>query len=169
VTQSNNALRFFSAILTVGGICGFVLLELTFPKTIIQSIRLASSIVILAALFGWAVFVGIRLWQGTPYGRKWAPILFAFQIPMLKLPGLTCNWFTGTNFGPVLQFASGDADIGFIAKIGAGGSLAIGNEANPISLGVNIFAIIALVLLLRSNKSNNYASAAPDAASRGGF
>lgn len=101
--QANKTTRFFAAMLVVGGALGIVLVGVAGLQLVRQSFLLAIPMFGLVDLFAWAAFTGVRLWQGTDYGRRWAPILFAAQIPTLVVPGLTYQWFTGAEFGPALS------------------------------------------------------------------
>ena len=107
----------------------------------------------LCAVFAWSCFTGVRLWQGTSYGRKWAPLLFASQIPVLAVPGLHYEWFTGAHFGPVLTLA-GDSVNGTLAfNVGANGQFYVGTGGSGLMFGANLFAVLALICLVRSNNS----------------
>jgi hypothetical protein len=153
VIQHNRTTRFFAAMLIGGGAIGMAIVAIIGFQLVQQSWLLIVPMAGLAAVFAWAAFTGVRLWQGTPYGRKWAPILFASQIPVLAIPGLKYQWFTGANFGPAIQFGSGSTEAGFSANIGANGDFLFGPGVTECVFGINLFAIIALVLLVRSNNA----------------
>lgn len=136
-----------------GGIAGVAIAAIVSIKLTQQNGLFIIPMAALAALFAWAIFVGIRLWQGMPYGRKWAPILFASQIPVLSLPGFKYQWFTGAELGAALQFDGGSARLGFSANLGATGQFFVGTNVTEFVIGINLFAVAALVLLVRSNIS----------------
>jgi MFS family permease len=164
MNQHNKTTRFFAAILITGGILGI------FSAALLGAYFLNAQgwpILLLVAggiaLFAWAIFTGFRLWQGTPYGRRWGIILFASQIPIIALyPTPQYQWFTGIQFSPILQL--GDSFIKGGIEIGAGtylfaiaqfcANITYPNTGGTASIiGVNIFAIIAVLLLIRANKS----------------
>ncbi|QEM81155.1 hypothetical protein [Halomonas binhaiensis] len=149
----NKTTRFFAAMLVIGGIIGIAIAAILGVQLIRQSWLLAFPMGGLAALFAWAVFTGLRLWQGTPYGRKWAAILFASQIPELTLPGLKYQWYTGAHLSPTLQFGNGSAGADFSANIGASGEFFIGAGVPELVIGINLFAVLAVILLMRANHS----------------
>jgi hypothetical protein len=143
--------RFFSAMLMVGGVFGLFATLAAGAQLAKQHWLFALPMLALAALFAWAAFAGLRLWQGTPYGRKWATILFASQVPILALPGFRYQWFTGAQFGPYLRWGDGSVTANFGANFGANGDFFMGSALVGSSVGVNLFAVIAFVMLLRAN------------------
>ena len=145
--------RFFAAVLLVGGATGVGLTIFLAYRFAQQHWALALLAFALCALFAWSCFVGFRLWQGAPYGRKWAPVLFASQIPVLAVPGLHYQWFTGANFGPVLTFSGGSVNGTLAFNVGANGEFYVGAGGSGFMLGANLFAVLALVCLVRSNNS----------------
>lgn len=101
-------------------------------------------------LFGSAILTGIRLWQDTAWGRKWAIILFASQVPVLSFPGLVFLWYTGLQVAPVVQVTA-TFEFGMLLELGASGQFFVGGAENPVVLGVNVFALAALVFLVHFN------------------
>jgi len=154
VNHYNKTTRFFAAMLVIGGVLGIAIVAIIGGQLIKQHWLLAFPMGGLAALFAWAAFTGSRLWQGTPYGRKWATILFASQIPVLALPGIKYQWFTGAHFGPLLQFGNGSTRAEFGVNVGANGEFFIGTGVTEFAIGINLFAVFALLLLVRSNNSS---------------
>jgi hypothetical protein len=164
VFQPRKCTRFFAVMLIAGGIIGVATTAALGLQPVGQSFTRAVPMLALMALFGWATYTGVSLWQGTAYGAKWAPIIFASQIPILIVPGATYQWFTGANFGPLLRLAGGSTRIAFSLNLGASGRFFVGTSALEIAIGINLFALVALLLLVRSNKVTNNAPSAPDAA-----
>lgn len=151
--QYNKTTRFYAAMLVIGGVLGIAIAAIMGIQLVNQSWPLIFPMAGLAALFAWTAFTGMRLWKGTPYGHKWATILFASQIPVLALPGFKYKWFTGAHFGPALQFGNGSSKITFGANVGANSQFFVGTGVSEFAIGVNLFAVIALILLVRSNNS----------------
>lgn len=148
----SNTTRFFAVILMLGGVVGVICAVFFGIQFFQQHSLLALPMVGLGALFVWAVFIGYRLWQGTPFGRKWATILFASQIPVLVLPGITFQWFTGAQLRLVFLFGDHANDLIFVGTFGANGEFYVGNFTTEFMVGINFFAVIALLLLRRFNK-----------------
>lgn len=142
-------------MLVAGGSVGVAMVMILGLKLLPQGWLLLVPLAGLAALFAWAAFTGIRLWQGTPYGRRWAPILFASQIPMFSLQGIRYQWFTGVELSPTVQLGTGSVPLGLSVNLGANGQFFFGDEAAELFIGLNLFAVVALVLLLRANSSFN--------------
>jgi hypothetical protein len=159
MNQYNKTIRFFAATLMVGGIHGVMVAGITGIEVLKTSLITQSWLPMLpacalVALFAWVVFTGLRLWQGTPYGRKWATIVFASQIPVLSLPGFRYAWHTGAEFSTISGLGSGSFADSISAYIMSSGcDFYVGTGANPIAIGVNLFAVIALILLINANNS----------------
>jgi hypothetical protein len=164
VFQPRKTARFFAVMLIAGGIIGVATVAVLGLQPAAHSLLRAVPLLALTAVFGWAAYTGVGLWQGAAYGVKWAPIIFASQIPILTVPGVTYQWFTGANFGPLLRLAGGSTRMVFSMNFGASGRFLVGTSAFEIVIGINLFAVVALLLLVRSNKVTNYAPSAPDAA-----
>lgn len=148
--QYTRTTRFFAVMLVGGGIAGIAIAAIVGITLIQQNGLFIIPMAALAVLFAWATFIGVRLWQGMPYGRKWAPVLFASQIPVLALPGFKYQWFTGAELGVAMQFGGGSSRLGFSANLGANGQFFLGTDVTEFAVGVNLFAVVALVLLVRS-------------------
>jgi len=127
--QHNKTTRFFAAALMIGGIAGFVIVALLAMKVPFMHFWLI--LFLFFAAFMWAIYTGFRLWQGTPYGRKWAVILFASQIPVILIPGLHYQWSTGAKLVPLLYWLdSGPVLFRFTPNIGADISFVLGSLGN---------------------------------------
>lgn len=158
----NNTTRFFAALLSVGGLLGVAIGVTVGFQVVSRNLLGIVPMGLLVALFAWATFTGFRLWQGTPYGRRWAPILFASQIPVLALPGMSYEWFTGLQFAPILRFGAEPAYLHFAINVGGGGNIYLGTGVVESGLGVNLFALVALLMLRRS--LNRFATPAVEVA-----
>lgn len=102
---------------------------------------------------------------GTSYGRRWATIIFGSQVPLLALPGLTYQWFTGAFFGPVFLLGEGNSQLTFSVTVGANGQFFVDGRGTAIVFGLNLFAVLAVILLVRANKASKSAGGkAPPAA-----
>ncbi|MGP1667656.1 MAG: hypothetical protein ACTS5I_17505 [Rhodanobacter sp.] len=153
MNQFNKTTRFFGAMLVGGGVVGVAMVMILSLKLFPQGLLLLVPLAGLTALFAWAAFTGIRLWQGTPYGRRWAPVLFASQIPVFSLQGIRYQWFTGAELSSTVQLGTDGLPLGLSANMGANGQFFFGNEAVELFIGLNLFAVVALVLLLRANNA----------------
>lgn len=152
-TRVNNKARFFAVCLMVGGVIGVVISVLMILQLLQQNILLIAFFLFFVFLFAWVAFVGFRLWQGTVYGYKWAPIVFASQIPVISSTGFQYAWFTGIKFDLVMQFAP-VSKFNFLANLGANIELYFGGSNTDISaFGINVFALIAFLMLLGLKRS----------------
>lgn len=145
--------RSFATILIVGGAFGLVIGGLAAAQVLGQDGMRAAAAGAVALAFAWAAFTGLRLWQGTPYGRKWAPILFASQIPVIALPGIQYYWYTGAYIGGSIRFGDRLSGSHIGAVFGAGSEFFFGPDVTGFVIGINVFAIIALILLIHANES----------------
>lgn len=139
----NLTTRFFAAVMIVGGILGLAMTLLTSWATLARSWFTGAMTVIVAALFVWATAVGIGLWRGTPFGRRWAPVVFASQVPILALPIVHYHWFTGLTIGPVLAFGGGDTILNFLVRFGASARVQWLAGGDRVGVGLNLFALMA--------------------------
>lgn len=101
MTHSKTITRGLAAVLALGGIAGIAITLSLVAKLTQQSALVAALILGLLLLFVWATWTGWQLWQGRTYGHRWAPIAFATQIPVLAVPGLSYQWFTGLYLGSI--------------------------------------------------------------------
>ncbi|KGM56944.1 hypothetical protein N799_01980 [Lysobacter arseniciresistens ZS79] len=140
-------------MLMLGGALGIAIGIWLAAQALSQSWLYIFMVVPFIGLFVWSLYTGIRLWRGDSYGRKWAPILFASQIPIIATPGATVHWFTGAQFGPALKLAGQAVEATLSANVGANGQFFLASGGDQTILGINLFAAIALFCLVRSNKS----------------
>lgn len=149
----NKIARFFAAMLVLGGAFGIALGVWLAIQALSQSWLYILVVAPFIGLFVWSLYTGIRLWRGDDYGRKWAPILFASQIPIVATPGPTVHWYTGAQFGPALTFAGEAFEATLSANVGANGQFFWASGSDQTTLGLNLFAAIAFFCLVRSNNS----------------
>lgn len=149
----NTTTRCLAAALALGGIAGIVISVSLGAQLAQQSWPVAALMGVFLVVFVWASWTGWQLWQGTPYGRKWAIVAFASQIPVLALPGLSYHWFTGLYLGTIVHLGAGFPAATFAANVGASANFFAGQGASVFWLGINWFAVLAMVLLLRAQKA----------------
>ena len=98
--------RFLALVLMVGGVLGIgvaCVFALRFLRVHwIYGLLVAAFL----WLFVWSALTGYRLWRNEARGWKWALILFAMQIPVLTVPGLSYEYYTGI----ALRLLGGHAD-----------------------------------------------------------
>lgn len=145
--MSDAVSRFFAGVLVVGGLFGIGIMFTLGASLLEQGWLNVLLLCLFVLLFGWAVWVGIALWQGSVYGRKWSCVVYALQIPMITLPGLVLQWYTGAYLGPVWRFATETTFI-FSMEVGATAQFFIGSRVSEPELGINLFAVAALIMLM---------------------
>ncbi|MGG6463215.1 hypothetical protein [Solilutibacter silvestris] len=145
--------KIYSAALFLGGIFG-VLIS-CWNLYVRRDAGLANLLFLLLfiAAFSFSAYIGQQRWKNTSIGRKWAPVLYASQIPMVLTTPVTFQWFTGIQMAPLLRMnLNGGGSIGFALNAGAGFDLHFNsNPAGGIVIGLNLFAISALIHLVRAN------------------
>jgi hypothetical protein len=109
------------------------------------------------ALFAWSTIAGVRLWRGEPKGWKWATILFVLQIPVLTVPGVSYEFYTGL----ALKIFGGETVHNFGFNLGASVDLNFGTDVTGLIYGVNIVAIAAVIYLLRNRPGKIVLPATP--------
>lgn len=102
----------------------------------------------LLLLFFWTSLTGIRLWRNEARGWKWARWLFAAQIPLVTLPGFTYRYFSGFHFSVIV----GDTPQNVAFGLGANANIFFGPAIKSWMFGVNLFAVFALVVLIRASQ-----------------
>ena len=140
--------RFLAAVLVMGGGLGVlfgVLLTWSLASEDWQAVGLALSF---AALFVWPLSVGVLLWQGNRRARLLAMVLFASQIPILQLPWLSAHWFSGLSVALMFRPGVALSNDALSLSVGSGGELQWATAASQTGVGLNIFAVLALVMLL---------------------
>lgn len=145
--------RLFSLALVAGGITGVVMAAMWAFRLAQQHSPGALFFGLFCFTYAWAILVGIRLWQGTAFGVRWATILFVSQIPVIALPNFRYEWFTGGYLGTTLRFSGNTTGLDFGAELGANFQFFLAGITNEVVIGVNLFALVALILLLRANRS----------------
>lgn len=144
--------RSFSAALIAGGITGAAMAAWWAFRLAQQHSPGALFFVLFCCTYAWAILVGIRLWQGTAFGVRWVTILFVSQIPIIALPNFRYEWFTGGYLDATLTFARNTTGLTFGADLGANFRFFLGGSSAEVIVGANLFALIALILLLRANR-----------------
>jgi len=144
--------RFFAATLLVGGVCGMALGVYMLVNFLQQGLATIAFVCALIALFAWASWVGLRLWAGTPFGRRWAVVAFATQVPIITVPGVQLGWFTGITLAPMITSEAGELGMSINANLGANGTFYLGAGATQIAVGANLFALFAVIMLVKGNR-----------------
>jgi hypothetical protein len=150
--KDRNFRRFFAAVMFIGGLAGIAIMVYFFGTFAAQGALTTLLGIAFIALFAWAAYAGWRLWQGTSYGRKWATILYIAQIPLIALPGLQYVFYTGIEVAPSLSWENGNLNWNVTLNAGANGTFYLGTANSGVTLGVNLFALIAAIWLVRANK-----------------
>jgi hypothetical protein len=96
------------------------------------------------ALFGWSALTGFRLWRGERRGWKWATILFALQVPVLTVPGLAYEYYTGL----AIKLMGGKVGASFSLGLGANAKFYLDTRITDMVYGVNLFALGAVIYLV---------------------
>ena len=154
--------KFLALLLAVGGVLGVaitVYMAYTFLQQHWVYIVLVAAF---AALFVWTALTGVRLWRNEARGWKWAKILFAAQIPVLTVPGLSYEYYAGI----AIKIIGGEVDSYFNVGLGANANFYLGTSITGLVYGVNIFALLALLYLFV--KSRPGAALTSDAPPRAG-
>jgi hypothetical protein len=145
VYQAKSA-KLLAVMLAIGGVLGIGLaIWMGYQFVPVHWIYIVLVVAFLL-LFIWSVIAGIRLWRGEPKGWKWATILFALQVPVLTVPGLSYEFYTGL----ALKIVGGDVETNVGLDFGANANFYLGTEITGLVYGVNLVAVAALIYLVRS-------------------
>jgi hypothetical protein len=141
--------RLIAFLLIASGVVGISLCGVAVilsPQAALGSWSMAAFTVMSAALFGSGIWIGLALWDGTPRGYKWAKIFLAAQIPNIRVPGF--NYQFGTP-GITVRWLIGEAGRGINFHAGPSISIYISPAVQGAILGANVFAIFALIYLMK--------------------
>lgn len=94
-------------------------------------------------LFYWSAVSGLKLWRDEPQGWKWAPRLYTAQIPIITVPGLTYQYYTGI----YICLVGGQTDQNFTVGLGANANIFLATSIESWAYGINIFAAVAAAFL----------------------
>jgi len=137
--------RLLAIMLVVGGVLGVgIAFWMGYQFVRVHWVYLVLVVAFLL-LFIWCVSAGIRLWRGDPKGWKWATILFAMQVPVVTVPGLSYEFYTGL----ALKIVGGDVDSNIGFNLGANANFYLSTDVKGLVYGVNLVALAAVIYLLR--------------------
>jgi hypothetical protein len=104
--------------------------------------------VALLFLFYWSAISGLKLWRNDPQGWKWAPRLYTAQIPIITVPGLTYQYYTGV----YICIIGGQTEQNFTIGLGANANFFLATTINSWAYGINLFAVIAAAFLWHAKR-----------------
>ncbi len=151
--REKQIIRTVAVLLGAGGLSGCVIDFWMFSKLAQSSTSrpamfvLFSCFLLVFAASGWT---GWALWKGNPGAKIWAEILLAAQVPILLVHGFTYDFFTGVLFSVVWDNAQPKLNFNF--NVGASITLELFTNPESWNIGVNLVALTALILMLRSPK-----------------
>jgi len=131
-----------------GGFSGFSLTIMRIPEVLkTQPVYLVIAFLFLA-LYAFVTASGIACVQKP---ERTAPLIFSFaiQIPLISSAFITYRFFAG--FHVTIGVTGG----GFFARcdLGSGWFCGLFQNPPPFGLGINLFALLMVVLLIRSHRA----------------
>jgi len=146
--HTDRGARALAVVMIIGGVLGigvsFYMAYRFVPVHWVYSLLVA----VFFLLFAWSTLTGLRLWRGDARGWKWAVILFAMQVPVLTVPGLSYEYYTGI----ALKVMGGNATNTFLFGLGANANFYLDTGITDLAYGVNLFALGAVAYLLRARR-----------------
>lgn len=159
-SPSSTGEKVLAVVLVVGGAAGVGLAIWMGVQFIsahwVNSLFVAAFLV----LFLGSGIAGVLLWRGRANGRKWSTILFAMQIPVLTVRGMSYEIYTGLS----IKAFGGDPGPSFAFNLGANANFSLDPNIASTIYGVNIFALAAFIYLLRAWRGGMRAAASEAAA-----
>lgn len=156
--------RFLALVLGLGGLLG-VGLAFYMGYTFLQQHWVYAFLVgAFIAVFVWCSVTAARLWRGDPSGWKWALILFAAQIPVLTVPGLSYEFYTGL----AIKIVGGNVEDHFPIGLGTNINAYLDVRITDLVYGINLFALGAVIYLLRKKPNKALQSTGLASGSAGG-
>ncbi|MEO1573636.1 MAG: hypothetical protein AAFU65_01600 [Pseudomonadota bacterium] len=142
--------RFFALALLIGGVVGMLFVLLALPAMLSRSLGGALFSLLFALPNAWAAWVGLELFRDTAIGWRLSPWCYALQVPVLITPPLVYLWFTGATVAVHAgRDPTGDLIMNAAPGIGANLQVAVGGGGAAFSVGANLFALVAFVVLMR--------------------
>ena len=149
--------RLFAAALVLGGAGGVLLSGVAIAMLAAHGTGALVGPAFSMLLYGTALVAGVGLWRQRRYGMVWAPVLFALQVPVLSLPRLSYEWFTGAS----VAYKVGAGMHQWAVQVGASDHFSMAFDATAASYGVNLFALAAAVYLVALRSRGASAPARP--------
>jgi hypothetical protein len=146
--------RVVAAIIFASGATAAVLLFLSAGR--FAPIRVLFPVAAIPPLLFWLSVsgAGLWLWRGSARSRIVAGVLLASQIPVIVADGFTYWWHTPAQVALTLQRVADQTLVGVTTKLGPAVSVWIGRPSSSTTVGINLLAIICLVVLLRATRSS---------------
>jgi hypothetical protein len=144
--------RIIAFFLLAGGLLGILGSALTVYHSVQQQRLLAGvSGMLSTVLFAWCIVAGVALWRTTPNGFKWAKLLFAMQVPVFSIARFSYEFSTFFSFR--LMIGNAARHIG--GDIGSSSNLNLLPQSLGFLFGINIFAVLILLYLIRPSRVLN--------------
>lgn len=145
--QASGVQKLFAAMLVVGGVAGAMIGAWIGLALVARSPLFVLPSLALVALLCWTTWVGVLLWRGSEAGLRWGRRLYASQIPIISVPGLHFEWYTGLQLGPQLIVDGAETGPSLAFNLGANAQFYLLSAPDAWILGVNLVAVLALLLL----------------------
>lgn len=147
------AVRILALLLLAGGVVGMLFMLIALPGMLGRGIGALLFSMLFALPNAWAAWVGLELFRGTAVGWRLGPLCYALQVPVLITPPLVYLWFTGITFAVHAgRDPTGELIMNAAPGIGANLQVALGGGGSAFSVGANLFALFAFVVLLRARR-----------------
>ncbi len=141
---SSVGLKVISFFLIAGGAIGVALsifgAAFILNKSVLSALQ---SIFIFGGVALFALYQGLKIWQGKPESLKWGAILFAMQILSFAYAGVSYTFHTLFKLALVINASGATISTRFGTSLNA---TLNSQESNYI--GINIFAIFAFVYII---------------------
>lgn len=135
--------RFFALALILGSIGGVLISVLTVSQLTHKNLIDIFADVAFTGLYVLAGVIGVTLWRNRNYGKIWATILFALQVPVISSPPFSYEWFTGI----AVKFVRTNGILDWSLELGGSNNFLLQSVSIEM-YGINVFAIGALTYLL---------------------
>ncbi|SCX01984.1 hypothetical protein [Agrobacterium rosae] len=146
--------RFLALSMIGGSAVALCFLALTIPQKINDGAYDAVAVfVTFTLLFLWSLYVGYRFIRGNVRAYRWVLGLFVTQIPIIAWGPVEMRWSTGFEIPVILNGVQEKLlYLTYHANIGFESSFVFGGQVEETAIGINVFALIASILLFRARK-----------------
>ncbi len=102
-------------------------------------------------LFVFCIFAGVRFLLGHVSAYRWVFVLFLLQVPIVEAGNFGYRWYTGLEIALLYVGMEGKlAQLTYNVSMGATASFSFGDPVDSTAIGINLFSLIAAIILYRA-------------------
>lgn len=146
--------KIIAALEMFGGIFGIgisIIVARNISGTLMGNPILALIFAVFLVLYVLCFIAGLLLWRSRAAGISLSKLIQVLQIPQFVVGGVLYKFVAGLEITPVISYAANELNLGFSFYTGSLWDFSITPNGAPISIGINIVALIVLAYLLKKH------------------